>query len=96
MSWNVYCSRNAGKQVNKLNKKIIFILDLLIEDLRLNGPNPGPDWPNYGKIKGLKKDIRHCHLIKGKPTYVCCWEVVDKQQRIIEVNYVGTHEKAPY
>ena len=41
-------------------------------------------------------EIGEIDLIKGKPTYVCCWEVIDKQKKIIEVNYVGTHEKAPY
>jgi hypothetical protein len=24
------------------------------------------------------------------------WEVPDHQKRIVEVTYVGTHEKAPY
>ena len=41
-------------------------------------------------------DKRHCHLQKGRPTYVCCWEVINKKRKIIEVYYVGTHEKAPY
>jgi hypothetical protein len=96
MNWNVYFSRIAAKQAAKLNQKVISILDLLIEDLREKGPAPGKQWPNYGKLKGQKLDVRHCHLIKGKPTYVCCWGVIDKQSKIIEVNYVGSHEKAPY
>lgn len=96
MNWNVYFSEKASKQAKKLNKKIITILDLLVSDLRQNGAAPGKGWSNYGKLEGKKIDIRHCHLTKGKPTYVCCWEVVDKQKKIIEVNYVGTHEKAPY
>jgi hypothetical protein len=60
--------------------------------------NKGPaiSWPNYGKLQGKKGDKRHCHLQKGKPIYVCCWEVIDKKRKIIEVYYVGTHEKAPY
>lgn len=97
MRWNVYFTEKAAKQAKKLNKKIISILDLLVSDLRYNGPAPGKAWPHYGKIKGQKGivDIRHCHLRNGRPTYVCCWEVKDKQ-REIEVNYVGTHEKAPY
>jgi hypothetical protein len=28
--------------------------------------------------------------------FVAVWEVIDPQQRIIEVLYVGTHENAPY
>jgi hypothetical protein len=40
---------------------------------------------------------RHlCHLKKGQPTYVAIWQVVDKQIHLVEVSYVGTHEKAPY
>ena len=96
MSWNVFFSRNAVKRAETLNKKVISILDLLVEDLKENGPAPGRQWPNYRKLKGQRADFRHCHLIKGKPTYVCCWKIVDKQQKIIEVTYVGTHEKAPY
>ncbi|HSW71056.1 MAG TPA: hypothetical protein VLH77_03650 [Gammaproteobacteria bacterium] len=64
-------------------------------DLATKGP-AAPGWPNYGKLHGSKGDKRHCHLQKGKPTYVCCWEVIDKKRKIIKVYYVGTHEKAPY
>ena len=95
MNWKVYFTIKASKQAIKLNKKVVSVLDLLIEDLRENGPFPGKHWPNHGKLEGQKDDIRHCRLIKGKPTYVCCWKV-DKLQKIIEVNYVGSHEKAPY
>jgi len=27
---------------------------------------------------------------------VAIWEVIDKEIRLIEVTYAGTHEKAPY
>ncbi len=27
---------------------------------------------------------------------VAVWEVIDKEIRIVEIKYVGTHEKAPY
>jgi mRNA-degrading endonuclease RelE of RelBE toxin-antitoxin system len=95
MYWKVYFSEKAAKQARKLNKRVISILDLLVSDLRNKGGAPGKGWPHYGKLKGKKIDIRHCHLIRGKPTYVCCWEVKDKLKEI-EVNYVGTHENAPY
>ncbi|MDR3555637.1 MAG: hypothetical protein P4L55_12845 [Syntrophobacteraceae bacterium] len=42
------------------------------------------------------KNRHHCHLKKGKPTYVAIWEVRDKNVRIVEIIYAGTHEKAPY
>jgi len=39
---------------------------------------------------------RHCHLKKGKPTYVALWEEDRGEVRLVEVTYVGTHEDAPY
>ncbi len=97
MKWTVEFTKNAAKQANKLDDSVKAVLLLLVTDLENGGPAPGKQWPNYSKLKGKKnQDKRHCHLIKGKPTYVCCWEVVNKRVRIIEVYYVGTHEKAPY
>jgi hypothetical protein len=69
---------------------------LLIRDLEKNGPETGGGWKNYGKLKGMHGDKRHCHLSKGLPTHVYCWELIDKNLKITEVYYVGTHEKAPY
>lgn len=52
------------------------------------------NWPNYGK---LGENRHHCHLKKGRPTYVAVWEVAETGEiRLIEVTYVGTHERAPY
>nr|WP_244084818.1 hypothetical protein [Desulforhabdus sp. TSK] len=44
----------------------------------------------------LGRDRHHCHLGKGRPTVVAVWEVRDKEIRLVEVAYAGTHEKAPY
>ncbi len=97
MTWTINFTRKAAKQSNKLPQNILAVLQLLIEDTKLHGPRPAEGWSNYSRLKGVKNsDKRHCHLKKGNPTYVCCWEVVNKQIRIIEVYYVGTHEKAPY
>ncbi len=98
MTWNITITAKALKQLKAIHDEDIHLaLQLLVEDLRMKGPTPGKRWHNYGKLGGQKKDIdrRHCHLAKGKPTYVCCWEVYKSQKRI-EVYYVGTHEKAPY
>lgn len=93
--WTVCSTKTVDKQTVKLNQKILLIFRTLIKELA-EGP-AAPDWPHYGKLQGKKnRDVRHCHLQKGKPTYVCCWEVMDKKRKIIEVCYVGTHEKAPY
>jgi mRNA-degrading endonuclease RelE of RelBE toxin-antitoxin system len=100
MAWQVEFTKKAVKQVSKLNARPKAALRLLVEDLKTYGACPGNAWPNYGKLKAQKgqanEDRRHCHLIKGKPTYVCCWTVVDSYLKQIEVYYVGTHEKAPY
>lgn len=95
--WNIEFTNKAVKLTEKLPTKIILVLQVLIEDLRYKGPYPGKHWKNYGKLITKKTiDKRHCHLIKGKPTYVCCWQLIDSNLKIIEIYYVGTHEKAPY
>ena len=96
MDWDVSFSKKAVKQAQGLNEKLILVLQVLVDNLRTNGPAPGKHWHNYGKLQGKKnEDKRHCHLIKGNPTYVCCWEVFKSENRV-EVYYVGTHENAPY
>jgi len=90
--WNIELSNKVQKQYKKLPKKIKELFGLLILDLEKTGPVQG-SWKNYGKLSDSK---HHCHLKKGRPTYVCCWEVTSKTIKLIEVYYVGSHEKAPY
>lgn len=96
MEWEVQFTNKAAKQVKKLSEGVVLALQVLVGDLARKGPAPGANWPNYGKLRGKKtEDKRHCHLMKGNPTYVCCWTVF-KSEKLIEVYYVGTHEKASY
>lgn len=90
--WQVYFTKRAQKSAKKLPEAIKLILQALVEDIQLSGPFR-LNWKNYSKL-GFNK--YHCHLKKGKPTYVVCWQVIDKKIKIVEVYYVGTHEKAPY
>ena len=90
--WEVRWTARARKAVNSLPLPVQSAVWLLVADLRLRGPVVG-NWPNYGK---LGKNEHHCHLKKGRPTYVAVWWEVKKEERCIEVTYVGTHEKAPY
>ncbi len=92
MSWTVDFSKKAGKQLKELNENIILVVIALVEELKISGPVRG-NWKNYSKFSDTK---HHCHLKKGRPTYVACWEVIDKKNKSMEVYYVGTHEKAPY
>lgn len=98
MSWHVQMTFKTEKTIVDARKTPIDVKAaaiILMNDLRMFGP--AVDWPNYGKLKnqGIGIDRRHCHLQKGRPTWVACWEVHSKH-RLIEVYYVGTHEKAPY
>ncbi len=96
MKWQVQFTGKSAKQARQLSEEVFLILQVLVDNLKTKGPIPGIHWHNYGKLRGKKtEDKRHCHLVKGKPTYVCCWEVY-KAEGKIEVYYVGTHEKAPY
>lgn len=94
--WKVNFTNKAAKQFEKLSDNIKDSMTLLYEELKVDGPYR-TNWPNYGKLKANKgRLIYHCHIEKGKPTYVVCWEIVEKKLKILEVYYVGTHEKAPY
>lgn len=93
--WKVRFSHAAKKQYEKLEKggrrSINDLIDFLVLDLE-RGPKR-PDWPNYSKIGD---NVYHCHLKKGRPTFVACWAVINEKLREIEIFYVGTHENAPY
>ncbi|BBO88358.1 type II toxin-antitoxin system RelE family toxin [Desulfosarcina ovata] len=92
MSWEVTLSRQAGKQVSRLPLNVRKRLFYLLTEIEQGGPVRG-NWPNYSK---LKENVHHCHIKKGNPCYVAIWEVRDKTIQLVEVIYVGTHEKAPY
>ena len=92
MEWTVEVARRAKKLVGRLPRRVRDVLVELIRDMELHGPIRG-DWPNFS---ALSDNRYHCHLKKGHPTYVAIWEVIDKEIRLIEVIYAGTHEKAPY
>ncbi len=92
MIWTVEVVERATKQVGRLPVKVREALTELIRDMEFNGPVRG-DWPNYSRLSVAR---HHCHLKKGRPTYVAIWEVRDKEIKLIEVIYAGTHEKAPY
>lgn len=92
--WDVKFTAKAKKQVRYLPKDVYSILQFLVLEIRTSGAERR-QWHNYGKLKG-KKDCYHCHLKKGNPTYVVVWKVTDKMAHIVEVRYVGTHEKANY
>ena len=96
-SWSVTLSVAAAKMKQKLPAKISALLYRLLEDIGESGPIQR-DWKNFSELEKSKRVLAnsyHCHLKKGRPTYVACWRV-NKEAKKVEVYYVGTHENAPY
>ncbi len=92
MAWTVTIARRVQRQVARLPRAVRDRLIALIADIEAYGPVRG-NWPNYSK---LGADRHHCHLKKGRPTYVSVWDVTETEARLVEIVYVGTHENAPY
>jgi len=92
MAWKIGVSKKVNKAVNRLPEKIIQRLKTLLEEIEKDGPVRG-NWLNYSR---LSNNRHHCHLKKGYPTYIVVWEEISGTIQLIEVIYVGTHEKAPY
>ena len=92
--WQVKVTRKAAKQLGRLPKQIQGYFDRLAKELEVEGPMQ-PNWPHFGKLKG-GENLYHCHIKSGRPTYVACWVVTDREIKLMEVYYVGTHENAPY
>lgn len=96
-TWTVEHIGQAKKALKDISKTLSTnarkSYALLLGELGSLGPHRHT-WPNFTKMAG-KSDDYHCHIEKGRPTYVACWRA-DKKEKKIEVYYVGTHEKAPY
>ena len=90
--WSINTSKRVAKQIAGLPEPVRESLLRLLVQIEQRGPVCG-NWPNYSALTGNRY---HCHLKKGRPTYVAVWQVDDKCIRLVEVVYVGTHEKAPY
>lgn len=95
MRWTVEFTARAAKQVRTLPKRIAERVDALRKALEFGGPVQ-PSMPHFGKLKNKGPDVYHCHLNKGRPTYVAVWRIRERSVQLVEVTYVGTHEKAPY
>jgi hypothetical protein len=92
MHWQIVIRIRVAKQLQRLPLVVQQRYLGLQQELAIQGPVRG-NWPNYSKLNDIR---HHCHLKKGRPTYVAVWEVTDVRDRIIEVIYVGTHANAPY
>lgn len=96
MKWTVEFTAKAAKARGKLPVRIRERLDALVRAIQFAGPVQ-PSMPHFGKLKNQAGGERyHCHLNKGRPVYVVVWAVWDGKAVLVEVSYVGSHEKAPY
>lgn len=84
--------KQGGKAGKKLPESVQDNLKLLLKEIAVSGPVWG-NWPNYSKLSDTE---HHCHIKKGRPTYVAVWREDKGQIKLVEVIYAGTHEKAPY
>ena len=92
--FQVKLSRSAQENLEGLmrdssKRTVVEKVYTLLKQLGLRGAVQG-NMPNYSKLADGR---HHCHLKKGRPTYVAIWTV---EGRVIKVTYIGTHEKAPY
>jgi len=92
MAWVVLLTANVHQKLKKIPRSIDAVFQFFLAEIRLSGPVQ-VNWPNYGK---LRENCYHCHLQRGRPTYVAVWKVLSKKDKLIEVTYVGSHEKARY
>lgn len=92
--WQIENTKKLGKQVGNLPSSIRAQAFALFTDIEKDGAYQ-PGWPHFSSLKGkgIPDECYHCHLKRGRPTYVACWRIIDKKKKIIEVFYVGTHEK---
>ena len=63
-------------------------------DMEYKGPEQ-TNWRNYSLIVG-GKDVHHYHLNSGRPRYVVVWKVLNREVRIIEIRYAGSHGSVDY
>ena len=96
--WEVRLSQAALRTKKKLPENVVEVLARLIGDLEKSGPIR-KNWSHFSSLEKTRRippNSYHCHIKSGRPTYVACWQVVNKTIRIMEIFYVGTHENAPY
>jgi mRNA-degrading endonuclease YafQ of YafQ-DinJ toxin-antitoxin module len=80
--------KNLGKITRDMPKNAVETLSLLIDDIR----DSGPIQPKYRNFSKLGNYTYHCHLAYH---WVACWRSKNGEY-IVEVEYVGSREKAPY
>lgn len=88
MKYVVNMSQRFNKVIMQMPRNAQITLRNLIKDIAETGPVQ-PKYHNYSKIG---KITYHCHLAYK---WVACWRC-ENGEYYVEVEYVGSREKAPY
>ncbi|MDR1420707.1 MAG: hypothetical protein LBI86_10065 [Treponema sp.] len=88
MDYDVHMPKKLEKTLRKMPENARRTLFHLVNDIRETGP-VRPEYHNYSR---LGKNTYHCHLAYN---WIACWRN-ENDTCIVEVEYVGSREKAPY
>jgi hypothetical protein len=86
--YTVKISKQADKTIAKAPRTVQQKFVLLLDDIEKDGPIR-KEWPNFSS---LGNDISHCHL---SYSWVAVWRN-EKGSVLVEVEYAGSRESAPY
>ncbi len=86
MSWTVYLTRKAHKQLKKLPQSVQDLTDLAVEDLEAEGINP----TGWDTLKTDEDEYR----LRLNYRYRLRYRVTDEQVLEIEVFYIGHRREA--
>ncbi len=92
--WRVDFSSSAEKQKQKLSANLRDVLYTLKHDLEQKGPVQ-TTWRNYSQIVNAAS-FHHCHINSGRPRFVVVWKVIDLEEQILEIRFVGPHGSVNY
>jgi hypothetical protein len=98
MGYIVKTPKSLGKIIRDMPGNAVETLKKLVDDIQ----DTGPEQPLYRNYSKLGRYTYHCHLAYK---WVACWRCENETAAgedesdntiIVEVEYVGSREKAPY
>ncbi len=90
VEYDVQITPRLARRIEALPEAVQEKFDLLRQDMKVRGPLRA-EMPHYAP---LKNDYYHCHLDHSK-RWVVVW-TWKKKSLVIRIEYVGSHEDAPY
>ena len=83
---------NMSKKLNRVIRQMPRNAQLTLRNLIIDIAEKGPVQPKYHNYSKIGKVTYHCHLAYS---WIACWRCEDGKY-IVEGEYVGSREKAPY